>query len=102
MVMVAATIRGGPMPRHEIAYIDRGSGVYMVKITSPNPGWRLWGFRDGNTMFVTHISEGTSTDDHTKDAKTALRIKGEHMANKPKAQPDHDPRSPGRNRKRRR
>lgn len=51
------------------AYYFRGGG--KAKVTHPNPGWRGWWFRDGDTRYVTHFTKG-STGDGDEQAEEAI------------------------------
>ena len=67
------------------AYDFRGGG--KAKITHPNPGWRGWWFRDGDTRYVTHFTKGSTSDgDEEAEEATVATAREEHRSRKTKGQ----------------
>lgn len=77
-----ATLAGERLPKNVVEWDD---GVNKAKRQEPNPGWRAWFFRDGDTFFVTHFYD-KGHDNHDKQKRVALKAKSEHLENKARNQ----------------
>ncbi|MCC7406756.1 MAG: hypothetical protein IT442_01710 [Phycisphaeraceae bacterium] len=66
---------GKPLPWEKVHYTD---GIGKAKLRKPNPGWRAFFFRDGNTHYVTHIHR--KDNDHDKHIESAKRARAEHLS----------------------
>lgn len=91
----------GLFPAKEHAYAE--NGIWIVKITKPSPGYRLWAYRVGNSLVFTHVSKGTSKPDHKDQLRIALDIKASNTANPERVVPaSYQPAPSGRRRKKQR